>query len=215
MPGRVLSCSTVCRARALVFRSSCPLATACDSAIMAAWRCFTMPNAPKASGSACANTAGVGKSWVNSGQGVASGWPNVSTTRWVNVRPAATVTCWPKMARTATSKPSSAPGTRMPSVPTKCAPSTALMAVGSASRSSAARVRAITVGRAGCRLSLNSSSTRLRASSKRKRTQPAKLSVPFWMLNVRVTSMECALPAMLSIAFICRCCQKCIRLCTS
>jgi hypothetical protein len=47
------------------------------------------------------------------------------------VRAPATDTCWPRIARTATSKPSKAPGTRMPGwraarLPSACATSTGL-----------------------------------------------------------------------------------------
>ena len=196
MPGSALSWSMVCSARAGVFRSSWPLSTACASAMMAAWRWRTMPSTPSASGEACANTAGVGNRRVSCGQGaagdaesdvagdaesdaesdaegdIANGSPKACAIRFVNVQAAATVTCWPTMARTATSNPSTQPGTRMPSVPAKCAPSTALMAAGSASRSSAARMRAITVGSTQRKLSLTSSCTTQRASSKCHCSQP-------------------------------------------
>ena len=64
---------------------------------------------------AAASAEGVGNSRSSPGMGVATGSPNACTSRAPSVRAAATVTCWPSTARTASSNPSSAPGTRTPS----------------------------------------------------------------------------------------------------
>ena len=63
---------------------------------------------------ASAMRAAVGKTVVSEAKGVSSGSPNAAAKRPATVRAAATVTCWPRIARTATSKPSNAPGTRRP-----------------------------------------------------------------------------------------------------
>ena len=135
-------------------------------------------------------------------------WPKVWAMRSVSVRPAATVTCWPRMARIAISKPSTQPGTRMPSVPAKCRPNTALIAWGAASRSSAARMRAITVGSTLRRLSLTSRCTTQRAVSKRHCNQPDTVLGLACRLKVRIVHVFIDFIAMLSIVLICRLCTK-------
>jgi hypothetical protein len=78
---------------------------------------------------ACASTAGAGNRREQlRATGVSMGSPKRSTSRCASVRAAATVICWPSTARTASSKPSSVPGTRRPSPCGKAPCSTALMA---------------------------------------------------------------------------------------
>ena len=185
MPGSWRRAARVASTSALADRSSWPPSTARASATMAAWRWRTMPSWPSASPSAAANTAGVGNSLSSPGQGVSTGAPNCRTRRSARVRAAATVICWPSTARTASSKPSSVPGTRRPSPLGKKGCSTALMAAGSASRSSRARTRAITWGSAGSRPSLTRSSSWGRVSSKRASSQPVCTPAPPASRSVR------------------------------
>jgi hypothetical protein len=62
------------------------------------------------------------------------------------VRAAFTDTCWPTIARTASSKPSNVPGTRSPGCACASAPSVAPISRGSAARSNAWRTRPSTAG---------------------------------------------------------------------
>ena len=136
--------------------------------------------------------------------GVASGVPKRSTSRVVSVRAAATVTCWPRTARTASSKPSSVPGTRRPASAGKSAPSTAWMAAGSASRSSQARTRAITRGSCGASESATRTCTRCCSGSKRQAIQPrVSSSSRSVRATVWVLWSICSTPA------IPRCCKNC------
>jgi hypothetical protein len=79
--------------------------------------------------------------------------PIAATSRPASVRAAASDTCWPSTARSASSPPSTVPGTRRPGAAAtsgpirESPPSTAATAAGSASRSSSMRQRATTSGR--------------------------------------------------------------------
>ena len=64
------------------------------------------------SASAAAIVGGVGEHMRQRRNGVSTGVPKRSTRRCASVRAAATVTCWPRITRTAVSKPSSPPGRR-------------------------------------------------------------------------------------------------------
>ena len=87
---------------------------------------------------AAASRAGLGVSRLSFGNGVSTESPNCSARRPASVVAAATETCCPRIARTASSKPLNAPGTRRPGV----------RSTSSASRGSAARCEPITSGRA-------------------------------------------------------------------
>ena len=103
------------------------LSTARASATMAAWRWRTMPSCPSVSPSAW--PAQRLRETAAAVRARACRWARQrSTSRWPSVRAAATVICWPSTARTASSSPSKAPGTRRPSPSGKVASSTALMA---------------------------------------------------------------------------------------
>ena len=80
--------------------------------------------------------------------------PCASTSLPSSLVAAGTVICWPKMARTASSKPSHAPGTRRPGLAATSGASTgscarcAPIVSGSAARSNTRRTRAMMVGNA-------------------------------------------------------------------
>ena len=77
-------------------------------------RALTMPCRAIASTLAAANVSGVGDRCTSSAKGVAMGDPNAPVSRLASVDAALTVTCCPSTARTASSNPSKAPGTRKP-----------------------------------------------------------------------------------------------------
>ena len=77
-------------------------------------RALTMPSFASESTFARAIFSGSGVRWFNSANGVTNGSPNAATKRPAMVVAAATVTCWPRMARRPSSKPWKAPGTRKP-----------------------------------------------------------------------------------------------------
>ena len=68
----------------------------------------------RVAGSRRAMVSGSGKAWVRPGISVATGVPCAATSFPASMVAAWTVICWPRMARTASSKPSQAPGTRRP-----------------------------------------------------------------------------------------------------
>ena len=183
-PGRASKVDSVLSRSAPGLSCRVPDTTACASAPIAFCRCLTMPNCPSASGLAAASVAGLGNSRFSPAKGVSRGSPNCCTRRATRVREAATVICWPSTARTASSKPSSVPGTRKPSPCVKRACSSWLMACGSASRSSQARTWRITAGTTLRSESLMCSFTWQRASSKRASTQPLLCWPPAWRCRV-------------------------------
>jgi hypothetical protein len=73
-----------------------------------------MPSAAIAEGSSAATIAGEGKSRARSRWGVCAASPNAFAKRPAIVVAAFTVTCCPRIARTAISNPSNAPGSRRP-----------------------------------------------------------------------------------------------------
>ncbi len=73
-----------------------------------------MAKAPGSRAASSASAAGVGKRWVIAPSAPGSGSPAACTSRPATVRAPGTETCWPITARTASSKPSAAPGTRRP-----------------------------------------------------------------------------------------------------
>src|SRR6266702_4332321 len=92
--------------------------------------------------------AAVGNSVVSEPNGVAIASPNIAAKRPAMVRAAATVTCWPRIARTAVSKPSNAPGTRRPGWRLARAPSACATSAGWQARSINALTRESTGGSA-------------------------------------------------------------------
>jgi rod shape-determining protein MreB len=113
-----------------------PPATAAARACRAFTRWRTIPSLPMSSGSAAAMVSASGKTWVSAAKGVSIGVPKRSTSRCTRVRAALTVTCWPRITRTATSKPQMAPGSRVPGRSgTGRAASAVSIGAGSASRS--------------------------------------------------------------------------------
>ena len=99
-------------------------------------------------GDRAATRAAVGNSVVSEANGVSIGSPNVAAKRPATVRAAATVTCWPRIARTAISKPSNAPGTRKPGWRFASAPSACATSAGWHARSISALTRESTGGSA-------------------------------------------------------------------
>ncbi len=92
------------------------------SATIARAREAMMPRAAMSPGRGSEIAAG-GKSRSSPSRGVSSGSPNAVTKRPAIVVAAATEICWPRIARTAISKPSTAPGTRNPGLAAASAPS--------------------------------------------------------------------------------------------
>ena len=91
-----------------------PARTASASATRARRRPAGMAKAPGSRSASSTSAAGVGKRWVIVPSGPGSGSPAACTSRPATVRAPGTETCWPMTARTASSKPSAAPGTRRP-----------------------------------------------------------------------------------------------------
>ena len=179
MPGKDCSCAIVAGTSPPGCRCSAPDCTAWASDRIACCRCLTMPRRPNASGDSAASVAASGKQRSKPSGARASGMPQWSTSRAVRVRAAFTVICWPKMARTASSSPSRVPGTRMPSLPAKSGHNIGSIAAGSASRSSQARMRVSTTGRAQARDSLMRSCTRCWSLAHCASTQPRSM-MPLW-----------------------------------
>ena len=130
-----------------------PASTASASATRARRRPAGMENAPGSRSARSTRAAGVGKRWVTAPTGAGRRSPAARTSRPATVRAPGTETCCPMTARTASSKPSAAPGTRRPGSRRTRSPISgsshraSKMATGSASRSSSWRHRATAVCR--------------------------------------------------------------------
>ena len=190
MPGNALSASTIACTSAPPCSGSFLSSTARAMPVIAACRCRMMPSVPSASLLAAASAAGVGNNRLSSGHGVTMNSPKRSTRRCACRQPACTVTCWPSTARTASSCPSSAPGTRRPSPSGKLAFKALLMAFGSASRSKVARTRRITMGSTSRSESLTSSNNWLRPVSNVAASQPVWIFPAASMRSVRRSTGE-------------------------
>src|SRR5215470_3462333 len=128
IPGNARSSSSVASMSAFGIRTRRPSATARASATTVRARALGMPRRATRPGGRAATRLAGGNSVVSEANGVAIGSPKVAAKRPARVRAAATVTCCPRIARTAISKPSNAPGTRKPgcrfaNVPNVCATS--------------------------------------------------------------------------------------------
>src|SRR6266545_2443153 len=127
-PGRARSLSSVASMSAFGMRTRRPSATERASARTVRARALGKPMRAMRPGDRAATRIAAGNRVVSESNGVAIASPNIAAKRPATVRAAATVTCWPRIARTAISKPSNAPGTRKPgwrlaSVPSACATS--------------------------------------------------------------------------------------------
>ena len=80
-------------------------------ATMVARRAAGIPRAPRSAARTC---CGVGKAWVSAASPSASGFVESATSLAARPRAAATLICWPRMARMATSNASQPPGVRSP-----------------------------------------------------------------------------------------------------
>ena len=109
MPGMRTSLATISSAGAV--KSSVPSAIAFASALIAAMR---DPVSPSPTRSADAMSAALGKRRSNPAPGAATRGPARSTMRRIKVIPAAKLTCWPTIARSAHSNGSHTPGIRRP-----------------------------------------------------------------------------------------------------
>ena len=146
MPGSSASRAVVSAGPAPGSRLSRPAAAAVASARSVRCRLVVRPSPDR---SAPASSAGLGNSAVSpAGLPGGAGGPCCAASRPANVRAAATETCWPSTARTASSNPSKLPGTRSPGrartsgASSSSAASAASMAAGSASASSSLRLPA-------------------------------------------------------------------------
>jgi len=113
-PGRAVSRAIAAPGAPPGSSDSSPAAIARASAAMLRARAPTRPNAASSPASARATRSGVGDSRSSPACGVSTGSPNAAAYRPAIVVAAATVICWPRMARTASSNPSNPPGTRRP-----------------------------------------------------------------------------------------------------
>ena len=177
MPGSARKAASVGSTGAARCSSSRPLATSRASACSAATRWRTMPRVPMDSAVVSASVWACGNKRSRPGKGVSTGRPKRATRRALSVRAAATVTCCPRITRTALSKPSQPLGRRTPATGGPGsggpAPSTASMRSGSASRSSAWRVRAIRLPAAGISAGARRRASSQRAGTKRASSQPS------------------------------------------
>ena len=129
-------------------RRSRPAATSRASATIARARTPTTPCAAISSGASAAIVAARGKRRCRLACGVSIGSPKAATKRPAMRVAAFTVTCWPRIARTAISNPSIAPGRRSPGWRSASGPSAAAISSGRHARSKRCFTRESTIGSA-------------------------------------------------------------------
>jgi hypothetical protein len=150
IPGSDWRARVVTSGVATAVNATWPASTALASVRMASARDLITPTS---SIGAVTNCAGVGKR-RSTPSPASTTVPNRLARRPAMVVAAATDTCWPRMARTASSKPSHAPGVRRPGCRFRTGPSQGslprcfAMTLGWASRSNMRRTRSTITGRA-------------------------------------------------------------------
>ena len=121
----------------------------------------------------------MGKVMVSPSISVSTGDPRAWTSRPASVLAAWIVTCWPRTARTAVSKASKQPGTRMPGMNGPSADSSMLVSAratvsGSQWRSNRFLIPSSTAGSAGSREAETVTASRLCSASLPTVTQPVR-----------------------------------------
>ena len=175
MPGSARSRAIVLSTSASGSSTSAPSATACASATMARARAPVSPVRTSSATGAAASCSGAGKRCASAPSPVASGVPNAPAMRPSTVRAPRTDTCWPTIARTASSKPSKVPGTRSPGCFAASGPSASATCAGSQARSNACLTRDSTTGTTGASdaaTEIASASCAARAGRRRARCEP-------------------------------------------
>ena len=147
-PGSFSSAATVAGTSAEGSSRRRPAATSFASATMARARAPITPREAISEGSSAASLAAVGKRRLKPSRGVSIGSPKACTRRAAVPVAALTVTCCPRIARTAVSNPSTAPGSRKPGWFAASVPRTEAISSGRQARSKRCFTRERTEGRA-------------------------------------------------------------------